>query len=900
MVYAHPLLSPSYIQLARSHADREHTKDSKRRELDFANELAAIRQILDNLQNQNGGGQSISAPRGFQPGSQLAHWVTSWQWDAAGTDGPDRPTKRQKLSLAEVAANFSHDGSRIDPRSSLADGIPLELLASLRDHVSGTGFQNSLAIFSSMDFDIIVGLRKVIWARDWTLDPSMRTMLANDKMRDATRIITRALTFSDFQARGDGIAMPVSASTNDEIIQTYSWIYNRGPPSNVNGLLEWTSFPDWLECPSERSYWITGKPGSGKSTMMKYILSDQTRPTLLSHLGKWTGPASEAVITNYYAWSPGSELLQRSLQGLKRTMLFQVLHQRPQLLPDLLPRRWALLYILPSISVSELRPLEDWELDEAFGALLVKSQGRDIHLMAFIDGLDEFDEDPMPVISAVQEILSHGGGGVKLCVASRPWPEFQDAYGSSSRKGSKPPMISMDLLTRNDMKTFVDNAFRGCKAFDELRAINGPEANQLLKDLIRRANGVFVWLKVVVTALTASATLGSGITELRLMLDSLPPELSSLYKTIWGQIPDSARTQGATLLRLVEALHNLWSMEYTTAFLAHEYCLQPYAVGKDHPRGAANSADARAATKLSLKRKLAASTRGLLEVQDSGDSCIVSFAHRTAYEWATEVETQKIIVEQCRPRFDPYLLLLEIYVFQVSWELHQGHQDDAREVVIRPLRCESKVGDQHPENVDAPVRALDNLDRCLEGSSIPSGGPGTISGYFKRCSWACDWKWCDWPTRGAMKPELARRQTTFLAMTAQFGILPYLKAKSEADRRILYQGGAYGVAGILESCIFATSTRELSLRLQTVKFLRSMGVEQVNFYLWSKKRGSGRPYGVREQVTIEGREAEKDGDEELRDYYKEVARILGPDGLGPRLRMGLLRLRLVGYKGVDG
>jgi hypothetical protein len=372
----------------------------------------------------------------------------------------------------------------------------------------------------------------------------------------------------------------------------------------------------------------------------------------------------------------------------------------------------------------------------------------------------------------------------------------------------------------------------------------------------------------------------------------------------------------------METLHGRWPMDYRNAYLAHEYCLQTYTIDKMDLPDLDGSDDARTAVKLSLKRKLAASTRGLLEVQDSRESCIVSFAHRTAYEWTTEAKTQKIIVEQCRPRFDPCLFLLEIFVFhllkvsfvrKLYWPNRDNNISNRRAWtlnVMRSLWCASKVGDQHPENVDALVRALDCLnhhleEQCQKHSSVPpDADPGMISSHFKRCSWANAWEWLDWVDSGP-NFHVSTRHRTFLAMTAQFGIVPYLKAKSNSDHRILYQGGAEGVAGILESCIFFFDTgvsigRELPLRLQTIEFLRSMGVEQVKFHKRRVGRDSWESHRVREQVALKAQMAQENGDMGLHDYYKEVAQILGPDGLRPALRLGLMRLRLMGYKGVGG
>ncbi len=57
--------------------------------------------------------------------------------------------------------------------------------------------------------------------------------------------------------------------------KTYRWIFEPPQtPGNVpSNAPPWSNFVNWLE-QDDRSqiYWVTGKPGSGKSTLMKYIV----------------------------------------------------------------------------------------------------------------------------------------------------------------------------------------------------------------------------------------------------------------------------------------------------------------------------------------------------------------------------------------------------------------------------------------------------------------------------------------------------------------------------------------------------------------------------------------------------------------------------------------------------
>ncbi|KAK0720832.1 hypothetical protein B0H67DRAFT_682675 [Lasiosphaeris hirsuta] len=378
-------------------------------------------------------------------------------------------------------------------------------------------------------------LRCIIWDPEWQPEESR---LHVPGVRDPSEIglkyvalqLTRGLKFEEFQSREAAIA--------DCILQTYSWIFD--PPFQVttpDGENTWSSFPDWLERSSDPIYWITGKPGSGKSTMMKYILEN---PALKTHLRHWAGD-TPLLIARSYAWNAGATL-QKSFGGLKRTLLYQILNQQPDLLPELMPRRWA-YYSLLLQGISQTPPWLDWEIDESFKFLL--SMGGDkVRLVLFVDGLDEFDVPPKEVVDLHESTAA--SKCIKACVASRPWVEFDDAYRDM-------PQCHMHLLTARDMRTFVAERFRGCRAFTTLRNIYPHEATRLLEELTGKSNGVFVWLRVVVDSLVESATEGCGIVELQAVLDSLLTDLTLLYDAIWSRIPSDSQRRGVILLQLVEA-----------------------------------------------------------------------------------------------------------------------------------------------------------------------------------------------------------------------------------------------------------------------------------------------------------------------------------------------------------
>jgi len=108
---------------------------------------------------------------------------------------------------------------------------------------------------------------------------------------------------------------------------TYKWMLE----PLARDFRQWDCFRSWLDKPKDRRgmYWIHGKPGSGKSTIMKSLHKSLT---VADHMLCWSN-GQPIIKVRYFFWKPGI-MLQRSLEGLCRHLLIQILEQRPGMLED--------------------------------------------------------------------------------------------------------------------------------------------------------------------------------------------------------------------------------------------------------------------------------------------------------------------------------------------------------------------------------------------------------------------------------------------------------------------------------------------------------------------------------------------------------------------------------------
>jgi hypothetical protein len=385
--------------------------------------------------------------------------------------------------------------------------------------------------------------------------------------------LLNSLRFADFSARERNIAAAHEYTLNWALCSTRMQDISESEDLKK----ERTIIHSWLNN-AEPLLWIHGKPACGKSTLMKYVLQDsRTR----GYLRKWA-QGRKLVVAGFFFYELGTSTLQKSQEGLFASILYEIIQPHQKLLPSL---------FAPLRDSRHGRTEEfTWTLTELkvlFEALL-SSSAEDIRICLFIDGLDEYrphdlntnceeriewtppstilarrvNEGHREIVQIIKDMAQ--SSSLKLCVASRPLDVFAAAFTHCKQ-------VKLSNLTRNDIRNYVIHRLK-IAASDQMALLMKrlPHSmSTLSREIVTKADGVFLWVKLVLDHLSYLAECGEPFEHLMTELSRLPEELGGkdgLYMRMW-QNHSSDKFLGLHLFNLVIHTDDCTEWPYWPHFL---------------------------------------------------------------------------------------------------------------------------------------------------------------------------------------------------------------------------------------------------------------------------------------------------------------------------------------------
>jgi len=459
--------------------------------------------------------------------------------------------------------------------------------------------------------------------------------------------------------------------------QTYRWILE-------DSRYKRHKFLRWLQS-DEIIFWISGKPGSGKSSLTSYIYH-QLRPggSGYAFLETWAQPQPVKVLA-FWFFRPATSHLLKSLEGFWRSLCFQILDADLDLVQKIRVDASAPPALKSALmeSGSAIRSWTDSELKEWFAYAIAESK---FCYCILVDGLDEIEKssDRELLVDAIANI-SRSSKRIKICCSSRPESPFDRAL-------QQYPSLKLQDLNSDDIRS-------NCHA-----KLAGTSAEKFTLEVTARAQGVFLWAHLVAGDLRAASQRGDNEKDLERRLEETPDEMNELFTALLERQDGFYAKHPKPYLPLIQAITkvrpnyrnpNMSLFHLLVASHRHETSILEFASNLKDQHWLDLEKEA-----VHLESNLRARCAGLVEVHPQtlrvetgggnftslpdyfphkallqADGLVANFIHRSVLDFLIENEKAKCLLQSCQMSEDDALVhltaasALKFVVTRFSYEM---------------------------------------------------------------------------------------------------------------------------------------------------------------------------------------------------------------------------------------
>lgn len=291
-------------------------------------------------------------------------------------------------------------------------------------------------------------------------------------------------------------------------------------PGTGKWLQDCEPYRTWLGSTESPSYgrllWIKGKPGSGKSTVMKLIAMNVVQEEPGTVFGSFSFFSSDEK-------APG---LRNTVLGLYRALCHQILPYVSDTLVETLYK---------TRSLQKLAPSNDWHCDTLENWLLsIPDQSQSfaqsvLKICILVDGIDdcqgERPRNMLKFFGSLAAAAAHGQVTLNIALSG------QALSATTMPPGLSQEEIVVDECNGDDIRQYVSKEM-SCLRSASVHWDDGAEWKILETRIIEAAAGVFLWVRLILENIAEELDKGRTVKSLDRELQEVPPDLESLYSHI--------------------------------------------------------------------------------------------------------------------------------------------------------------------------------------------------------------------------------------------------------------------------------------------------------------------------------------------------------------------------------
>ncbi|CAG9985590.1 unnamed protein product [Clonostachys byssicola] len=362
------------------------------------------------------------------------------------------------------------------------------------------------------------------------------------------------------------------------------------------------SYLAWLDpkqLPDHNGFlWVSGKPGTGKSTIMKFTFSHMAEENRRK-ISPYYRP--DSCFASFFFNARGDRL-ERTITGMYRSLLIQLLEWYKDL-----------QVILDNYKLGKDKDNSSFTLDTLktiFQNAVLGLEKREF--TCFIDALDECDEqqaiDMIQYFEDLTEESTEKDIMFRVCFSSRHYP-YIDIQGSIRLSLEDQPGHD------NDLQMYVKR---------RLKVRDASMLKELYPLILEKAAGVFLWVVLVIGILNKEDRYGRP--GLKKRITDLPSDLSRLFKNMITRDDENMEELQLSVLWVLYAERPLRPEEYYHALWAGLY--SKGLMDSEIPTTSTASLDSKAR----IERYVISSSKGLVEFTKS-DYPTVQFIHESVRDF---------------------------------------------------------------------------------------------------------------------------------------------------------------------------------------------------------------------------------------------------------------------------